>query len=58
MQIKGNIKNIILIDSRSARNFLDVTVAKCTGCIIQQDKPLLVAMAYGTKIACTTLSSN
>ena len=36
MRIKGNIKKkaiIILIDSRSTHNFLDVTVAKRTGCI-------------------------
>ena len=42
-----------MIDSRSTPNFLDVTVAKRTGCIIQQDKPLMVAVVDGTKIAST-----
>ena len=54
MQIRGNIKkkvNIILIDFRSTHNFLDVTVVKHTGCVIQQNKPLMVVMADGTKIA-------
>ena len=54
MRIRGNIKKkaiIILIDLGSTHNFLDVTVAKHTGCIIQQDKPLMVAVVDGTKIA-------
>ncbi|KAH9692146.1 hypothetical protein KPL70_016314 [Citrus sinensis] len=32
-------------------NFLDVSVAKRTGCEVQQDKPLMVAVANGSKIA-------
>ena len=55
MRIRGNIKKkainffvsikskkkaiIILIDSISTHNFLDITVAKHIGCIIKQDKP-------------------
>ncbi|XP_052292019.1 uncharacterized protein LOC127900817 [Citrus sinensis] len=54
MRIKGNIKKkgiIILIDSSSTHNFLDVSVAKRTGCEVQQDKPLMVPVANGSKIA-------
>ncbi|KAH9699109.1 hypothetical protein KPL71_024219 [Citrus sinensis] len=54
MRIKGNIKKkgiIILIDSGSTHNFLDVSVAKWTGCEVQQDKPLMMAVANGSKIA-------
>ena len=54
MRIKGNIKKkriIILIDSGSTYNFLDVLVAKRTVCEVQQDKPLMVAVANGSKIA-------
>ena len=56
MRIRDNIKKkviIILIDSRSTHNFLDVIVVKRTGCVVQQNKPLMVAMADGTKIAST-----
>ena len=56
MRTMGNIKKntiIILIDIGTTHNFLDVTMAKHTGCITQQDKPLMVAMADGTKIANT-----
>ena len=54
MQIRGNIKKndiIILIDSKNTHNFIDVTMAKRTGFIIHQDKPLMVTVENGTKIA-------
>ena len=56
MRIMGDIKKktiIILIDLGSTHNFLDVTMDERTGCIIQQDNPLMVAMEDGTKIAST-----
>ena len=56
MLIRGNIKKkviIILIDSRCTHNFLDVIVVKSMACVVQQNKPLTVAMADGTKIAST-----
>ena len=54
LRIRGNIKKkaiIILIDLGSTHNFLDVMVAKRIGCIIQQDKPLMIVVVDGTKIA-------
>lgn len=58
-RIRGNIKKkgiIILIDFGSTHNFIDVSVAKHTGCEVQQDKSLMVTVANDTKIASNTTS--
>ena len=57
MRIRSNNKKkdiLIMIDLGSTHNFLDVTMAKRSGYIIQQDKLLVVAVADVTKIASTT----
>ncbi|KAF8392867.1 hypothetical protein HHK36_021106 [Tetracentron sinense] len=58
MRVRGKIKQrvvTILIDSGSTHNFLDPSVAKQTGCSIQQTNPLWVTIANGSKISSTTM---
>ncbi|KAA8538007.1 hypothetical protein F0562_027413 [Nyssa sinensis] len=53
MRIKGKVKKnmvIILIDSGSTHNFLDLVMAKRIGALIQFTNPLAVMVAYGTKL--------
>ncbi|KAF8413570.1 hypothetical protein HHK36_001561 [Tetracentron sinense] len=58
MRVRGKIKQrvvTILIDSGSTHNFLDPSVAKQTGCSIQQTNPLWVTVANGSKISSTAM---
>ncbi|XP_077242441.1 uncharacterized protein LOC143882949 [Tasmannia lanceolata] len=53
MRIRGYIKRrpiVILIDSRSTRNFVDPQLAKRTGCNIQQTPRLQVTVANGNRL--------
>ncbi|XP_019431364.1 PREDICTED: uncharacterized protein LOC109338552 [Lupinus angustifolius] len=48
----------ILIDSGSTRNFLDRQVAKRIGCRIEELQPILVTVAYGTKVPISSVVRN